>query len=534
MQRGAEPPLWPDATTRWPLLLFSHGYAGSPTSNDYIAALSVLASYGYVVAAPFHGDVRFADLKIEDLTDFIQLISHLSNFLALEAMRPLSLSATIDLLLAHPQWRDRIDPDAIGGFGASMGGESMLLLAGAGMTKTFGLSWTQITRDTRMKAAVGYVPFFGQYFLTAFGRDQHGLDGISLPYMAIAGTDDVVAPILETIQGMSRLGGPRPMIVLNGVKHGFDVESSDDIFTWAVTFLDAQVKGDPAARARLQRASNVIGGGEDWVLIPYEVPAAPNYGGLWWGAPAGSESGWGINFSHQGDTLFATWFTYDLDGSPLWMVVAALRNADGSYTGTLYRGSGPPFNAVPFDPSRVVGAPVGTATFTFTGNDAATFAYTIGGATLTRDIVRQAFNAPVPVCTWGAQPDLTLATNYQDLWWNAPAASESGWGLNLTHQGNAIFGTWFTYGLDGRPLWLAVGMQPSGTRTWSGTLYSGTGPAFNAIPFDPKKVVATQRGTATLTFADGSHATFAYSVDGIAQTKSITREIIAAPGTVCN
>ena len=39
-------------------------------------------------------------------------------------------------------------------------------------------------------------------------------------------------------------------------------------------------------------------------------------GGLWWAAPAGSQSGWGINFAHEGDTIFATWFTFDHDGSP--------------------------------------------------------------------------------------------------------------------------------------------------------------------------------------------------------------------------
>ncbi|HEX7273240.1 MAG TPA: hypothetical protein VF420_13935, partial [Casimicrobiaceae bacterium] len=43
------------------------------------------------------------------------------------------------------------------------------------------------------------------------------------------------------------------------------------------------------------------------------APAASvNYEGLWWAAPAGSESGWGVNFAHQGDTIFASWFTYDL------------------------------------------------------------------------------------------------------------------------------------------------------------------------------------------------------------------------------
>ena len=72
MQTGAEVPLFADATVRYPVLAFSHGYGGSPLSNDYIAALSWFASYGFVVVAPFHGDPRFSDLKIDDLSDVMQ------------------------------------------------------------------------------------------------------------------------------------------------------------------------------------------------------------------------------------------------------------------------------------------------------------------------------------------------------------------------------------------------------------------------------------------------------------------------------
>ena len=69
MQRGGDAPWWPDAVTRFPILLFSHGYLGSPISNDYIDAVALLASYGYVVVAPLHGDGRFGSLKLEDLGD---------------------------------------------------------------------------------------------------------------------------------------------------------------------------------------------------------------------------------------------------------------------------------------------------------------------------------------------------------------------------------------------------------------------------------------------------------------------------------
>ncbi len=62
--------------------------------------------------------------------------------------------------------------------------------------------------------------------------------------------------------------------------------------------------------------------------------------------PAGSESGWGINFAHQGDIIFATWFTYDADGKPL-VVVAA--EHDARRRRLLRRRvsprTGPPFNA---------------------------------------------------------------------------------------------------------------------------------------------------------------------------------------------
>jgi len=34
--------------------------------------------------------------------------------------------------------------------------------------------------------------------------------------------------------------------------------------------------------------------------------------------PEGVESGWGVNFTHQGDTIFATWFSY-FELPPDWL-----------------------------------------------------------------------------------------------------------------------------------------------------------------------------------------------------------------------
>jgi len=271
MQTGSEAPLFADASTHYPVVVFSHGFGNSPiTSEDYISALSIIASYGYVVIAPFHGDFRFSDLNIDNLGDAIEVASHLDNFTALQALRPLSISAALDLVLAHPQWQDHIDETQIGGFGVSMGGETMMLLGGAGLTTSYfdiGASWKQVTRDTRIKAAVGYVPYFGQPILPAFGRDQEGLDGINLPFLGISGTADTVAPIRETEIGMSRLTGVRRLVALSGVTHGFDDASTNDIFTWTLTFLDAEVRGNPEAISRLSTMGSVAGGGDDSVLL---------------------------------------------------------------------------------------------------------------------------------------------------------------------------------------------------------------------------------------------------------------------------
>lgn len=533
MQRGSDPPLWPDPTTRFPLLAFSHGYMGSPISNDYVTAIAVLASFGYVVAAPFHGDPRIApNLVLDNVGDIVYLILHLRDFLALQALRPLSMSATIDLLLANPGWRDHIDPTRIGGFGASLGGETMLLMVGAGLTTSLGLSWSPVINDSRLKAAVGYVPYFGQPIFPAFGREQHGLDGVTLPYLAISGTADTTAPILMTFQGLTRLAGPRELVALNGVKHGFDIPSTNDIFTWTVTFLDAEVRGDPAAQARLAQMASVAGGGDDHVVLPWNGAAPINYGGLWWNAPAGSEPGWGLTVAHEGDLVFATWLTYDLSGRPLWLSMIAPRVGSSTYAGTIYRTTGPPFNSIPYDPARFSVTPVGSGTLTFGDPANGTFAYSVSGAAQTKSITRYAFG-PLPTCVFGAQPNLALATNYQDLWWNAPSGSEPGWAISVTQQGDTLYAALLTYDLDGASLWLTASAPKTGPGMYAGTLYRTTGPSFAAVSFDASQVTAMPIGSASFAFADGNRGTLALTINGFGVTKQITRDVLVVPGTVC-
>jgi serine protease len=258
----------------------------------------------------------------------------------------------------------------------------------------------------------------------------------------------------------------------------------------------------------------------------------PNYEGLWWAAPAGSESGWGINFAHQRDIIFATWFTYDGTGNAWWLSMTANKVAPDVYAGDLVQTHGPAFSAMPFDPNAVTHASVGEASLTFIDANTAQFAYTVNGVSQTKTLTREIYGI-APRCTFGAQPDLAVAGNFQDLWWASPAGAESGWGINLTEQSNVIFGTWFTYDVDGTPLWLSVTANSTSPNVYSGALVRTRGPAFGAVPFDPAAVTRSEVGTATFTFTDGNHATFAYTVGNVSQSKPITREVFVSPGTTC-
>jgi hypothetical protein len=266
-----------------------------------------------------------------------------------------------------------------------------------------------------------------------------------------------------------------------------------------------------------------------------QAGGAPGYNvqGLWWNSPAGSESGWGVNLTQQGDIVFATWFTYDTDGSGMWLVMSkGDKIADNTYSGALYRTTGPAFSANPWSPSQVGLTPVGSATFTFTDGSNGTFAYTVNGTTQSKPITRQIFSSPLPTCV--QFPTFAPSTNYSDLWWRAPAGSESGWGVNLQHQGDILFATWFTYDANGKGLWLVMSKgDKTGPGTYTGALYRTMGTPFS-VPWSQSRFSITPVGTATFAFSDFYAGTFTYTLDNVTQSKPIVRQVYSTPATVCN
>jgi len=153
-----------------------------------------------------------------------------------------------------------------------------------------------VTFDARLKAAAGYIPYFGVQGYPAFGTDQKGLSGVVLPYLALSGTADTTAPIFVTEQGVARLNGTRALVALNGVRHEFDERFSGDIFTWSLAFLAGQLASDPVARATSARMTSVAGGGDDVLRIDYFAPA-----------PAGADERIAVEYYHRSlDHFFVT------------------------------------------------------------------------------------------------------------------------------------------------------------------------------------------------------------------------------------
>ena len=116
----------------------------------------------------------------------------------------------------------------------------------------------------------------------------------------------------------------------------------------------------------------------------------------------------------------------------------------------------------------------------------------------------------------------TPFANFTDLWWNP---NESGWGLNLIqHANNQMFGVWYTYGADGKRLWIVMPEgQWTSSSTFTGALYIVSGPPYSAA-FTPGNVHVNPVGNATLSFTNTNAGTWTYSVNGVSGVKTISRQ----------
>jgi hypothetical protein len=118
----------------------------------------------------------------------------------------------------------------------------------------------------------------------------------------------------------------------------------------------------------------------------------------------------------------------------------------------------------------------------------------------------------------------TATIDYGDLWYNSPAESQSGWGVNIAQQGDVLFVTLFIYGQDGKPHWyVASSVASTAANAFSGALFDiGSGTSF-AAPWTGITGVRTA-GSIAFTFDTATTGSMTYTIDNVQVTKSIVRQ----------
>lgn len=186
-----------------PLILFSHGYLG--VSDQSIFLTEACARAGYIVASMNHADgIANVFEKKQDPPKFGEFAKWTD---AKYRDRQEDVVALLDELLkwskdADSPWSGRIDDQHVGGMGHSLGGYTMLGLAGGWE------SW----RELRIKAAVLLSPFAQPY-------DVNGqLDKVTIPVMLQGGTLDWgITPFLPPVY--KKLTCPKSYVVLKNENH---------------------------------------------------------------------------------------------------------------------------------------------------------------------------------------------------------------------------------------------------------------------------------------------------------------------------
>jgi dienelactone hydrolase len=217
-----------------PLIVFSHGFHGFDTQSVFLTA--GLARAGYLVMAPNHADARrrgvppelgFTDHESWDDTTFDDRREDVAGLLA--------------ALRADPGWSARIDWDAVGVAGHSLGGYTGLGLAGAWP------SW----KLPEVRAVLALSPYCVPYL----DSDGH-LGELGVPVMYQGGTLDLgVTPWVRRPGGCyDSTASPAYFVELRGAGHlawtHFEPRHHETIVRYAVSFFDEHLRGRGATLAR--------------------------------------------------------------------------------------------------------------------------------------------------------------------------------------------------------------------------------------------------------------------------------------------
>ena len=181
---------YPDAPGKFPVIIFSHGAAGS---KDFYSLLgNYWASNGYVVIHPTHADSVFLPNGQFTPENKNELVEYTLETPQAWKERAADISQIIDSLdeitTQAPQLRGKLDAQHIGVGGHSYGAYTTQLVGGATIDIPNG-SKNQSYADRRVKAIL---------MLSPQGTGQQGLndsswDSMTLPAMFMTGSKDIGA-----------------------------------------------------------------------------------------------------------------------------------------------------------------------------------------------------------------------------------------------------------------------------------------------------------------------------------------------------
>lgn len=228
-----------NADKQYPLIMMSHGTGGAGMQMMWLGR--VLAEKGYIVAAvDHHGNTAAED-------------SYDARGFRLPWERAKDITQVINLLLEDPKIGSSIDKDKIGAVGFSLGGYTMVALAG-GQTDMVGFETfcASSKRDTscddqseypeaiaefeKLKQTDPYVKqslnehgksfadsrihsFVALAPALAHAFTQESLEAIHHPFLIIAGNSDTTAPILTNAKYLADHIPNAKLSILNGPGH---------------------------------------------------------------------------------------------------------------------------------------------------------------------------------------------------------------------------------------------------------------------------------------------------------------------------
>jgi predicted dienelactone hydrolase len=192
-----------------PLIVISHGLGSNPDTLQYLS--QHLASHGFAIAVPEHPKTGSREVAT--------FLSDLSKSPQSEeaVQRPLDVKYLLDALeqktKTEPRWRTLLNPEQVGLIGHSLGGYTVLTLAGAQInpnqecrkpeTEVISFNVSQVLQchfsyvtplnlsDRRVKAVLAINPLGGSLL---FGRE--GVQNIKIPLAIFSGGNDLLTPAI--------------------------------------------------------------------------------------------------------------------------------------------------------------------------------------------------------------------------------------------------------------------------------------------------------------------------------------------------